>query len=746
MGGSESPPLKRQRRNPSSTINPHDMIWRNAICDALDLDTTIADDELHDALISRVRDYEGDSHSDEELEVSETEPYYKHLYRIHCAREVFGAAQDNAYEDPPITKSTDGKDIHLSANKLITDLDLYVQRNIGISFIVVHEFICCKSSRGNRNPESNPMDPTKELGESLFVASEYLYRALLKLNTKESQSTSMPVFETGKQSLHWDFWAFHNLPILQTLPSLCDGTEKKHASVFSEYFCTTKLPHFKSIEKLASTGYFTRQSLGYLFIPGDIVVVKSPRGWEYDMCYELTKWPSYLDQWGVRGDNASTSPPTINTYIEFSLSSWQFDGNFMKVPLTNTYNITIKAKERPITCLPIVPYACLTEEKRLCLLSRGKMFWKCRKMHYVSYEGWDYERLEHFDNSRFVIDPALSKAYYRYNPERPKEPKAELTDSLGTEAMKRIEPPDDNLLLTTPTSIWGFNMQDKIWKKLAIANVKEVDWDEKAFDNLVIDPDSKDVIQALVTNKIQNSMSTDLVRGKGSGLILLLHGPPGTGKTLTAESVAEHARKPLYRVTCGDIGTKPEAVEEYLKKVLSLGKSWDCVVLLDEAEVFLQERSLIDIERNALVSVFLRNLEYYDGILILTSNRVGTFDEGFRSRIQLAVHYPKLKQTERRRVWENFVNRLKDDPIASVDVDTRNLHSNLTELSEFDLNGREIRNAINVARPLAKSEERKVDFESLKKVIKVQQKFDDYMKEVNEGLDDEKVAREEGKR
>jgi len=134
------------------------------------------------------------------------------------------------------------------------------------------------------------------------------------------------------------------------------------------------------------------------------------------------------------------------------------------------------------------------------------------------------------------------------------------------------------------------------------------------------------------------------------------------------------------------------------------------------------------------------------GILILTSNRVGTFDEGFRSRIQLALHYPKLEQPERRRVWENFVNRLNNDPIASTDIDIRDLRSNLTELSKFNLNGREIRNSINVARPVAKSEGRKVNFECLKKVVKVQQKFDAYVKDMNEGLDDEKVAREEGKR
>jgi MoxR-like ATPase len=61
---------------------------------------------------------------------------------------------------------------------------------------------------------------------------------------------------------------------------------------------------------------------------------------------------------------------------------------------------------------------------------------------------------------------------------------------------------------------------------------------------------------------ITTSASTDVIEGKGNGLIVLLHGGPGTGKTLTAESVAELTGKPLYRVTCGDIGTNAEDVEK----------------------------------------------------------------------------------------------------------------------------------------------------------------------------------------
>ncbi|KAF5509982.1 hypothetical protein CGCS363_v002204 [Colletotrichum siamense] len=121
----------------------------------------------------------------------------------------------------------------------------------------------------------------------------------------------------------------------------------------------------------------------------------------------------------------------------------------------------------------------------------------------------------------------------------------------------------------------------------------------------------------MVKAHVSFNITTDVIEGKGKGLIILLHGGPGTGKTLTAESVAELSEKPLYRVTCGDIGTDPESVEKYLESVLYIGTIWKA----DESDVFLEEREKTDLQRNALVSVFLRVLEYYEGILILTSNR-----------------------------------------------------------------------------------------------------------------------------
>lgn len=94
----------------------------------------------------------------------------------------------------------------------------------------------------------------------------------------------------------------------------------------------------------------------------------------------------------------------------------------------------------------------------------------------------------------------------------------------------------------------------------------------------------------------------DIIRGKGNSLVFLLHGPPGVGKTATAEAVARTNKKPLFAITCGDLGFTPESVERQLNDIFRLAHIWDCILLLDEADIFLSRRELNQLERNALVS------------------------------------------------------------------------------------------------------------------------------------------------
>jgi SpoVK/Ycf46/Vps4 family AAA+-type ATPase len=335
---------------------------------------------------------------------------------------------------------------------------------------------------------------------------------------------------------------------------------------------------------------------------------------------------------------------------------------------------------------------------------------------------------------RYMIDYSTWNRHAQHKP-------AENREYLAPDFMRRETPPEPMLLLL-PHIIVGFDMINKKWSHLKVSNITDVVWNKEAFQSLVIEDEMKICVQALVSNQITGEKSTDLVYGKGNGLVILLHGPPGTGKTLTAESVAELAEKPLYRVTCGDIGTDPAAVERHLQAALNLGKVWGCVVLLDEADIFLEERSLHDLARNALVSVFLRALEYYDGILILTTNRVGTFDEAFKSRIQLSLHYQRLTENQRGVVWENFLRRL--EKIDEDNINIEDLRRSLHELARYDMNGRQILNALTTARQRALFAGEVVDFRHLKRAIRVSTKFDQYLRSVKHGATDDDIARDDG--
>ncbi|KAL2880371.1 hypothetical protein SGCOL_004426 [Colletotrichum sp. CLE4] len=297
--------------------------------------------------------------------------------------------------------------------------------------------------------------------------------------------------------------------------------------------------------------------------------------------------------------------------------------------------------------------------------------------------------------------------------------------------------------LLNHSTVYGFNLKEKKWANLYVKNIHEVDWNFKAFDRLVLDAKTKEMIRALVDVQTSAKKMDDIITGKGNGLIILLHGSPGTGKTLTAESVAEIAEKPLYRVTCGDIGTDARDVEKYLETVMYLGKTWDCVLLLDEADVFLEERTMADLQRNSLVSVFLRLLEYYEGILILTSNRVGTFDEAFKSRIQVAIHYDNLTKMSRKAIWQNFFDMIEES--TEEDANMPELERRLDQLASEEMNGRQIRNALLTARQLAKHRKERLDWEHLSQVIKTSAAFNKYLKAVR-GHTDEQWARGESLR
>lgn len=264
-------------------------------------------------------------------------------------------------------------------------------------------------------------------------------------------------------------------------------------------------------------------------------------------------------------------------------------------------------------------------------------------------------------------------------------------DKIDSDAKDDVSEPEfseEELLIASPV-VLGFAFSEKLWLEFTVSGITEIEWNEGAFDSLVLPDNQKSIVRALVESHTFHAAQNidDVIQGKGKGLVAVLHGPPGTGKTLTAEGIAELLKRPLYMVSAGELGTDSRTLEGELNKILDIAHSWGAVLLLDEADVFLEKRTIQDIHRNALVSIFLRLLEYFQGILFLTTNRVETFDDAFQSRIHIALRYGDLTTKAKRSVWKMFL-----DKVRSIDgVETATFtDKDLDALARHNLNGRQV--------------------------------------------------------
>lgn len=124
-------------------------------------------------------------------------------------------------------------------------------------------------------------------------------------------------------------------------------------------------------------------------------------------------------------------------------------------------------------------------------------------------------------------------------------------------------------------------------------------------------------------------------------------------------------------------------------------------------------------------AVFLRALEYYGGTIVLTTNRVGTFDEAFMSRINVALYYEELDRTSRQKIWENMLERHE---LSSRRIRIGDLDDYLEELAEFQLNGRQIRNAFQTAIGLADYSGSPLSYRHFLQTIKTVNEFQDYLR------------------
>lgn len=322
---------------------------------------------------------------------------------------------------------------------------------------------------------------------------------------------------------------------------------------------------------------------------------------------------------------------------------------------------------------------------------------------------------------------------------------AEFSEKVGKMDLKGpLDPEDDNFVIFPPR-VLGYATREKVWGQFGIDLMSDRPsrQAEKFDENLQLDPKYKTLIKALVqsheqANEHSGKQVEDVVQDKGKGLVLLLHGPPGVGKTLTAETIAQATAKPLVVVSVAEIGLDASRAERNLERLFKLATKWEAILLVDEADVFLETRgSTSSASRNALVSVLLRVLEYYRGIIILTTNRIKSIDVAVISRIHLAIRYEDLSVDQMRSIFKYFLDQLEPGCIAnreSIDdfIESFGHH--------YNLNGRQIRNVVSAALAAARHEadagvngkpkgDGRMTFKHLKSVCEMTRDFQEQLKE-----------------
>jgi hypothetical protein len=250
--------------------------------------------------------------------------------------------------------------------------------------------------------------------------------------------------------------------------------------------------------------------------------------------------------------------------------------------------------------------------------------------------------------------------------------------------------------------ILTYNLTNYCYCCVHVEMLKEYVYDETIVDKLIIGSKKKDLLKAIISN--ENNFS-DIVAGKSGGIVILASGKAGLGKTLTAEAYSEVMKKPLYCIQSSQLGISVDDIEKRLNKILYRAEKWGAVLLIDEADTYISQRG-DNIVQNCIVGIFLRLLEYFNGVLFLTTNRFDIIDDAIMSRVTAHIKYEYPNQEETLLIWKvltkNFGLKIQESSIAEI------YHKYET------FSGRDIRNFLKMY--IKTSSKKEITYQSVKEL------------------------------
>jgi SpoVK/Ycf46/Vps4 family AAA+-type ATPase len=225
-----------------------------------------------------------------------------------------------------------------------------------------------------------------------------------------------------------------------------------------------------------------------------------------------------------------------------------------------------------------------------------------------------------------------------------------------------------------------------------------------SLESVVIADDKLEEIKAAIS-QVEHE---DLIFGewgfgdvfeKGTAITMLFHGVPGTGKTLMAQAIANEIGADLKIYGNAEIqSSEPGGAERAIKKLFAAAKDFfttnkkQQVILLDECDALLYDRAKVGVILGGQINTLLTEIERHEGIIIFTTNRIGTLDPALERRIAAKIEFTFPTEEQRVAIWKRMVP--KDAPLDK-DVSFK-------KLAEHPIAGGNIKNAVlNAARMAA---------------------------------------------
>jgi len=260
-----------------------------------------------------------------------------------------------------------------------------------------------------------------------------------------------------------------------------------------------------------------------------------------------------------------------------------------------------------------------------------------------------------FEGSGDILNSYLRKAGKSMRYDEKVESKVEASKANIAKGMFTELPVHGYILM------FHLELHHHIW--VHVDDMKPYQYQPELKEKLILPQEQTDLIDILTAE--MDVLMDDIIAGKSGGTTVLCAGPAGVGKTLTAEVYAEIIRRPLYRVHSGQLGLNVTEMEKALKDTLTRAQRWGAVMLIDEADVYIKRRD-DDIAANAVVGVFLRVLEYFNGLLFLTTNRVDDIDEAIVSRCIAMIKYHTPHKKDRYKIWQVMTRQFALDIDAAL--------------------------------------------------------------------------------